>query len=93
LVENRIKRWLIAVEAHYKVKPIIYTGERYYDDFLKKNLVIIFWIANYNFIGKICRKSGCFGNSQKSKYLRNKGNVDVNIYNGDLQQLKFITVE
>jgi lysozyme len=31
--ENRIKRWLIAVEAHYKVKPIIYTGERYYDDF------------------------------------------------------------
>jgi lysozyme len=22
-----------------------------------------------------------------------KGNVDVNIYNGDLQQLKFITVE
>jgi lysozyme len=34
---------LIAVEAHYKVKPIIYTGERYYDDFLKKNLVIIFF--------------------------------------------------
>jgi lysozyme len=30
---------------------------------------------------------------RKSKYLRNKGNVDVNIYNGDLQQLKFITVE
>jgi lysozyme len=31
--------------------------------------------------------------TEKSKYLRNKGNVDVNIYNGDLQQLKFITVE
>jgi lysozyme len=30
---------------------------------------------------------------RKSKCLRNKGNVDVNIYNGDLQQLKFITVE
>jgi lysozyme len=25
-----------SVEAHYKVKPIIYTGERYYDDFLKE---------------------------------------------------------
>jgi lysozyme len=35
--------------GNYKVKPIIYTGERYYDDFLKKNSVIIFWIANYNF--------------------------------------------
>jgi lysozyme len=38
---------LIAVEA-YKVKPIIYTGERYYDDFLKE-VDYLFWIANYNF--------------------------------------------
>jgi lysozyme len=39
---------LIAVEAHYKVKPIIYTGERY-DDFLKGGVSDLFWIANYNF--------------------------------------------
>jgi lysozyme len=39
---------LIAVEAHYKVKPIIYTGERYYDDFLKEEFSdYLFWIANY----------------------------------------------
>ena len=31
-----LKRWLQAVESHYGVKPIIYTGERYYDDFLKE---------------------------------------------------------
>jgi lysozyme len=33
---------LEAVEAHYKVKPIIYTGEKYYDDFLKKSFQIIY---------------------------------------------------
>ena len=32
-----LKRWLKVVEAHYKVKPIIYTSEKYYDDFLKKD--------------------------------------------------------
>ena len=31
-----LKRWLKAVESHYGVKPIIYTGERYCDDFLKE---------------------------------------------------------
>ena len=31
-----LKRWLTAIESHYGVKPIIYTGERYYDDFLKE---------------------------------------------------------
>jgi hypothetical protein len=28
--------------AHYKVKPIIYTGERYYDDFLKEEFRLSF---------------------------------------------------
>jgi lysozyme len=83
---------LIAVEAHYKVKPL-FTRVKGIMMILKRSLVIIFLIANYNFIGKICRKSGCFGNSQKKRVSGIKGNVDVNIYNGDLQQLKFITVE
>jgi lysozyme len=82
----------LKVEAHYKVKPIIYTGERYYDDFLKEEFSD-YLLIDYNFIGKICRKIGCFGNSQKASVSGIKGNVDVNIYNGDLQQLKFITVE
>ncbi len=45
-----LKRWLKAVENHYKVKPIIYTSEKYYDDFLKEEFGdYLFWIANYNF--------------------------------------------
>ena len=33
------------------MKPIIYSGEKYYEDFLKDEFAeYTFWIANYNFI-------------------------------------------
>jgi hypothetical protein len=58
--------------------------------FLKKNSVITFWIANYNFIRK--NKGGVVVLvSEKASVNGIKGNVDVNIYNGDLQQLRYIT--
>jgi lysozyme len=55
--------------------------------------VIIFWIANYNFYRENMQEEWLFWQFTEKACLRNKGNVDVNIYNGDLQQLKFITVE
>jgi lysozyme len=90
-----LKRWLRAVEAHYKVKPIIYTGERYYDDFLKEEFSdYLFWIANYNFYRENIQEDWLFWQfTEKASVSGIKGNVDVNIYNGDVQQLQFITVE
>jgi hypothetical protein len=41
---------------------------------LKEEFSDYLLIANYNFIGKICRKSGVL--IHRSKCLRNKGNVD-----------------
>ena len=90
-----LKRWLKAVEEHYGVKPIIYTGERYYDDFLKEEFNdYLFWIANYNFYREEIDSDWLFWQfTEKASVPGIKGNVDVNIYNGDLQQLQFITVE
>ena len=90
-----LKRWLKAVESHYGVKPIIYTGERYYDDFLKEEFSdYLFWIANYNFYREEIDSDWLFWQfTEKASVPGIKGNVDVNIYNGDLQQLQFITVE
>jgi hypothetical protein len=42
---------------------------------LKEEFSDYFWIANYNFIGKICRKSGCFVH-RKASVSGIKGNVD-----------------
>lgn len=90
-----LRRWLNAVEAHYKVKPIIYTGEKYYDDFLKDDFSdYLFWIANYNFYREKIEEDWLFWQfTEKASVPGIKGNVDVNIYNGDIEQLRFITVE
>jgi lysozyme len=90
-----LKRWLKAVEAHYKVKPIIYTSEKYYDDFLKEEFSdYLFWIANYNFYREKIGEDWLFWQfTEKASVSGIKGNVDVNIYNGDVEQLRFITIE
>lgn len=90
-----LKRWLKAVEQHYGVRPIIYTGEKYYDDFLKEEFSdYLFWIANYNFYREEIQEDWLFWQfTEKAKVPGIDNNVDVNIYNGDLQQLGYITVE
>jgi lysozyme len=90
-----LRRWLNAVEAHYKVKPIIYTGEKYYDDFLKNDFSdYLFWIANYNFYREKIGEDWLFWQfTEKACVPGINGNVDVNIFNGDVEQLRFITVE
>jgi lysozyme len=90
-----LKRWLKAVELHYGVKPIIYTGEKYYDDFLKDEFSnYLFWIANYNFYREEIDDDWLFWQfTEKASVPGIKGNVDVNIYNGDVEQLRYITVE
>lgn len=92
-LKTGLLRWLNKIEEYYGVKPIIYTGEKFFlsylnnSDFNKYHL----WIANYN--------------NQKGPFIKNyilwqftdkgqlKGlneNVDLNIFNGtfsDLQKL------
>ncbi|MGL2994933.1 glycoside hydrolase family 25 protein [Flavobacterium sp. TSSA_36] len=94
-LKKGLRRWLQAIENYYKVKPIIYTGEKYYDDFLKEEFSdYLFWIANYNFYREEIQNDWLFWQfTEKAAVPGIKGNVDVNIYNGDLQQLQFITVE
>jgi lysozyme len=90
-----LRRWLKVVELHYGVRPIIYTGEKYYDDFLKEEFSdYLFWIANYNFYREEIQEDWLFWQfTEKAIVPGIDYKVDVNIYNGDLEQLKYITVE
>lgn len=94
-LKKGLKRWLNKVEAHYQVRPIIYSGERYYSDFLKEEFgEYLFWIANYNFYREKIDEEWLFWQfTEKASLPGIKHRVDVNIYNGDLEQLQFITVE
>ena len=88
-----LRRWLNVVESHYKVRPIIYSGERYYTDFLREEFKdYIFWIANYNFFVENIKEDWMFWQfTEKGTIPGIDGNVDVNIYNGTPKMLTYMT--
>lgn len=89
-----LHRWLDMVHQHYKVKPIIYTGEKYYNDFLKNDFIgYTFWIANYNFFAEDLKNDWTFWQfTEKSSVSGIEGDVDVNIYNGTPKMLGYLTL-
>ncbi len=90
-----LRRWLNRVENHYKVKPIIYSGERYYADFLKEEFAgYKFWIANYNFfVGSIDKDWLFWQFTEKGTVNGIKGNVDLNVFNGNAEALDALTIK
>jgi lysozyme len=89
-----LRRWLKRVEAHYNVKPIIYSGESYYSDFLEDEFSeYTFWIANYNFFVENIKDDWTFWQfTEKATVPGVKGFVDVNIYNGTPKQLGYFVI-
>ncbi|HEX8269417.1 MAG TPA: glycoside hydrolase family 25 protein [Flavobacterium sp.] len=90
-----LQRWLDRVEKHYKVKPIIYSGEKYYDNFLKDEFgdEYTFWIANYNFFVDEIQDDWLFWQfTERGTIPGIEGDVDVNIYNGSPKMLQYLTL-
>lgn len=89
-----LKRWLDEVESYYKVKPILYSGDKYYTDFLQKEFNgYILWIANYNFWIEDPKDHWNFWQfSEKGTVRGIKGNVDLNIFNGNIEELERIAI-
>lgn len=93
-LKKGLHRWLEMVDAYYKVKPIIYTGEKYYHDFLKEEFSeYTFWIANYNFFVEQIKEDWLFWQfTEKATIKGINGKVDVNIYNGTPKMLEYLTI-
>lgn len=89
-----LRRWLEAVDAHYQVKPIIYSGNNYYKAFLKTEFSDYgFWIANYNFIVEDFRNDWLFWQfTEKATVKGIPCDVDLNIYNGTPKMLQYMTI-
>ena len=90
-----LKRWLERVEAHYGVKPIIYSGESYYEDFLKDDFEEYpFWIANYTaFYKDIDDEWSIWQLTENGRIPGIKGPVDINIYNGTSVEMKELLIK
>ena len=89
-----LKRFLDKIEEHYEVRPIIYTGEKYYEDFLKDEFSdYTFWIANYNFIeAEINADYLIWQFTEQAKIKGIKEKVDVNIFNGSYEDLRDLRI-
>lgn len=90
-----LQRWLEIVERHYGVKPIIYSSESYYNDFLKDDFEDYpFWIANYSaFYEEIDSDWSIWQITENAEVPAIKGLVDVNVFNGTSEELKKILID
>jgi lysozyme len=90
-----LKRFLKKIDEHYKIKPIIYTSQKYYEDFLEEEFEdYTFWIANYNFIDEKINDDFLFWQfTEKGKVNGIKYNVDLNIYNGTPKMLDYLRID
>lgn len=89
-----LKRWLNEVEKHYGIQPILYSGDSYFTDFLEKEFSdYVLWIANYNFWVDKPKKHWNFWQFSERGYVRGiKGNVDLNMFKGNLEELEGLTI-
>lgn len=89
-----LKRWLDRIEQHYNVRPIIYSGDSYFSDFLEREFGDYpLWIANYNFWIEKPKKHWDFWQfSERGMVKGIYGPVDLNLYKGDIEALEAHTI-
>ena len=94
-LKEGLQNWLSIVEKHYRVKPIIYTGEKYYEDFLQEDFPSYqFWIANYNpWKEKIEDDYLMWQFTEKAQLHGIDELVDVNVFNGNVDDLKKVCIK
>ena len=92
-----ITNWLDLVEKHYNIKPIIYTGDSFYNDNLKgkgfKDYPI--WIANYNkHITQPKVKDWIIWQfSDQGKATGITEFVDLNVFDGNKKMFKLLLIK
>lgn len=94
-LKEGLQNWLTIVEKQFGVKPIIYTGEKYFEDFLQDDFLNYkFWIANYNpWKEKIEDEYLMWQFTEKAQLHGVNELVDVNVFNGNVDDLKNVCIK
>ncbi|WP_205504265.1 glycoside hydrolase family 25 protein [Rufibacter psychrotolerans] len=95
-LRSDIRRWLTAIEAHYGVRPILYTHQMYYNSKLRGYFPEYpFWIARYQNAEPTTHtkdKMAFWQYSEKGVVDGIATPVDVNWFYGDVQALNTFCV-
>ncbi len=90
-LQGKVIYWLTRIEEHYGVKPIIYSSFKFKMDYLDNAVFddYLYWIAHY-YVNKL-RFTGdwCFWqHTDKGRVPGIKESVDMNVFNGRLEELQ-----
>lgn len=90
-----LKNWLRIVEEHYGVKPMIYTGDRFFWDVLHDEGFDGYpiWVANYNRVMEPETEDWVIWQfSEKGRLPGIKERIDLNILRGSIDQLQSLII-
>jgi len=93
-----LKVFLVRLENHYGVKPIIYTNINFYNTYLKDSFdEYPLWIAGYfdhdRFYNEFTTTWILWQHSERGKVDGIRGNVDFNVFNGSLDKLEKMRID
>ena len=95
-LQSGLKNWLTIIEKHYGVKPIIYSGDRFHELYLRGSEFnsYILWIANYNNVKQPKTKKWRFWQySEKGRIKGVNTRVDLNVFKGTKEDLEQILIK
>ena len=93
-----LKTFLDRLEKQYSVKPIIYTNINFFTIYLKGSFdKYPLWIAGYfdhdRFYNEFLTPWTIWQHSESGKVDGIRGNVDFNVFKGNLEKLKSMTIK
>lgn len=90
-----VKVWLDIVEAHYGVKPILYTSYKFKTNYLDDSVFndYPYWIAHY-YVDTVAYKGNWkfWQHTDVGTIPGVKEKIDLNIFNGTLEELKNMAI-
>lgn len=94
-LKANLRIWLEIVEAHYGVKPIIYTGEDFHIRFLRQDFAAYkFWVANYNPSVSYLEDDWLIWQFTDTVIIDGiNGQTDLNVWHGDYENLLSYTIK
>lgn len=95
-LKDSVKIWLEKVEAHYRVKPILYTSYKFRQRFLNDSVFdsYPYWIAHY-YVDSVKYKGKWhfWQHTDVGRVPGIKKEVDLNVFNGSFEQLMEMTLK
>ena len=97
-IVSNLKEFLIALQEHYHIQPVIYSNINFIEDYLADDFKnYSFWVSHYNQpsldIEEDSIKWLFWQHSNKSDLLGINGSTDADVFNGTRQQLDSLLVK